>query len=88
MHNHPHYTCDATGVTIRHIDPHKHAPRDYRQIPVQVAVHRDGTLEMHGEHFTAKAAMSVDQAIGLAMMILFTVRDQVATSVPVPKVTQ
>lgn len=75
MNHHPHYTCDASGVTIRHAPPPTEIPRDFNGRPVQYAVKRDRTLELHGQHFTAKMQFSVDEAIGLAMMLLFSVRE-------------
>ena len=78
MNIHPHYTCDASGVTIRHAAPPTDRPRDYKSRPVQFAVHRDRTLELSGEHFTAKMKLTFDDALGLAMLLLFAVRDDAA----------
>ena len=78
MNTHPHYTCDATGVTIRHAAPPSHPPRNFTDHPVRFAVHRDLTLELSGEHFTTKKTLSVDEALGLAMLLLFAVRDTTA----------
>jgi hypothetical protein len=73
--NHPHYTCDATGVTIRHAAPPPEHPRYYGKQPVQFTMHHDCTLEMHGEHFSAKMQLTNDSALGLASMLLFLVRN-------------
>lgn len=75
MNHHPYYTCDASGVTIRHAPPPTDNPRDFKNLPVQFAVHRDRTLELSGQHFTAKTQLSIDEAIGLAMLLLFVVRE-------------
>lgn len=79
MNHHPHYTCDASGVTIRHAAPATEHPRDFTSRPVQFAVHRDRTLELSGQHFTAKTQLSIDEAIGLAMLLLFAVREDAHT---------
>ncbi|MBL8388091.1 MAG: hypothetical protein JNK17_07750 [Hydrogenophaga sp.] len=78
MNNHPHYTCDASGVTIRHAAPPTDRPRDFARNPVHFTVHRDRTIELCGEHFTAKKTLTVDEALGLAMLLLFAVRDDAA----------
>lgn len=78
MLNHPHYTCDASGVTIRHTAPPTERPRNFAAQPVQFSVHRDRTIELAGEHFTAKMKLNSDEAIGLAMLLLFAVRDDPA----------
>ncbi|WP_374410640.1 hypothetical protein [Hydrogenophaga sp.] len=78
MNIHPHYTCDASGVTIRHAAPPTDRPRNFNDHPVRFAVHRDCTLELYGEHFSAKKTLTVDEALGLAMLLLFAVRDDAA----------
>lgn len=73
--NHPHYTCDATGVTIRHTAPPTEHPRYYGHQPVQFTVRHDRTLELHGEHFSATMPLTIDAALGLASMLMFLVRN-------------
>lgn len=75
MIQHPHYTCDASGVTVRSAESATDHPRDFTSRPVQFAVHRDRTLVLNGQHFTAKMQLSIDEAIGLAMLLLFSVRE-------------
>jgi hypothetical protein len=72
---HPFYTCDASGVTIRHAAPPTEHPRNFKTRPVQFSVNRDRSLQLHGEHFTATMRLSTDEAIGLAMLLMFTVRE-------------
>ncbi|MBS3996108.1 MAG: hypothetical protein KGZ67_02035 [Hydrogenophaga sp.] len=80
MHQKPFFKIDAAGVTVGSPPPSEpgRQPQDYKAQPVRFAVHRDLTLELHGEHFSAKAALTIDQAMGLAMMLMFACRDQVA----------
>jgi hypothetical protein len=80
MHTKPFFSAGADGVTV--ISPPAREPgrrpSDYKARPVQVAMHRDLTLEIHGETFSTKAKLDLDQAMGLAMMILFACRDHPA----------
>jgi len=77
MHTQPFFSAGANGVKVISTPPREpgRRPIDYQARPVQVAMHRDLTLEIHGETFSAKAQLSLDQAMGLAMMILFACRD-------------
>lgn len=80
MPTQPFFTAGADGVSVINPparEPGRH-PSDYKARPVQVAVHRDLTLEIHGETFSTKAKLDLDQAMGLAMMILFACRDHPA----------
>jgi hypothetical protein len=80
MQTQPFFSAGADGVTV--INPPAREPgrrpSDYKTRPVQVAVHRDLTLEIHGENFSAKAKLDLNQAMGLAMMALFVCRDHPA----------
>lgn len=72
---HPFYTCDASGVTIPHAAPPTEHPRNFKDRPVQFSVNRDRSLQLHGEHFTATMHLSMDEAIGMAMLLLYSVRE-------------
>lgn len=79
MHQKPFFKIDAAGVTVGNppaAEPGR-LPQDYKAQPVRFAVHRDLTLELHGEHFSAEAALTMDQAMGLAMLLMFACREQV-----------
>jgi hypothetical protein len=56
-------------------DPHKH---DYSRRPAKVAIHHDLTLEIHGEHFSTSTRLTVDDAMGLIMMLGYIVREHAA----------
>ena len=80
MQTQPFATINDTGLTftgsrpVAH-DPHKH---DYSRRPVKVALHHDLTLEIHGEHFTTSTKLTVDDAMGLIMMLGYIVREHAA----------
>ena len=71
------HTLDATGVTVGNPPPETpgRTPKDYQNKPVRVSVHRDLTIELHGVNFSASAHLTVDEAMGLAMMLMLGCRD-------------
>jgi hypothetical protein len=77
MNHHPHYTCDESGVTVRNESPPTGHPRNFKDHPMKFSVHRDRTLELSGEHFTTRMQLSIDEALGLAMLLLYTLREEV-----------
>jgi hypothetical protein len=71
--SHTFYEIDDSGVTIRTAaEPDPPGPKIHGP---KVGVHRDLTIEMHGPHYSAKTQLSVDEALGLAMMLLFACRE-------------
>jgi hypothetical protein len=73
-----HYICDAAGVTVRPAPPPTDHPRNFKDRPVQFSVSRDGTLALHGQHFSAQMNLTSDEAIGLSMLLLFFAREDLA----------
>jgi hypothetical protein len=56
--------------------------RKYQHRPVQVALHRDLTLEVHGEDFSVSTKLSVDDALGLITILGYAVRERLFTHPP------
>ncbi|MDI3511593.1 MAG: hypothetical protein PWQ61_2358 [Betaproteobacteria bacterium] len=75
MNQHPYYTCDESGVTVLPFAPTTHVPPEFKSGEVRFAVHKDRTLEISGENFSASKQLSIDEAVGLAMLLLFVVRE-------------
>lgn len=73
------HIADA-GVSIAHAQPASYARRkhDYKRRPVNVALHHDLTLEIHGEHFSTSTKLSIDDAMGLISMLSYAVREHLA----------
>jgi hypothetical protein len=67
------YEIDDRGVTTR--TAAEPQPQCVKIHGPKVRVHRDLTIEMHGPHYSAKTQLSVDEALGLAMMLLLACRD-------------
>ncbi len=55
--------------------PLKPGKPDYQRKPAQVCVHRDLSIELHGDHFSASAKLTPGEILGLASMLLFLLRD-------------
>jgi hypothetical protein len=67
------YEIDDRGVTTRTAaEPDPTGPKIHGP---KVGVHRDLTIEMHFPHGSAKTQLTVDQALSLAMMLLFACRE-------------
>lgn len=79
MHQ-PFVEISDSGVSIAHSQPARYASRkhDYKRRPVNVALHHDLTLEIHGEHFSTSTKLSVDDAMGLISMLSYAVREHLA----------
>lgn len=87
MHQ-PFIHISDAGVNIAHAQPACYARRkhDYMRRPVNVALHHDLTLEIHGEHFSTSTKLSVDDAMGLISMLSYAVREHlVRHPVDLPK---
>ena len=52
------------------------APAGSGTKPVKVAVHRDLTLQLHGARFSASTKLTPDDALALANMLIYLVREQ------------
>ena len=76
----PFITIDTQGrATLTAEAPHQanRGPASaYGKKPVQVKLHHDLTLEMHGEHFKAACALDVDDALALIGMLSYLLRDK------------
>jgi hypothetical protein len=44
--------------------------------PVKVSIHHDLSIELHGDNFSVKRVLSVDEALGLIGMLSYVVREQ------------
>ncbi len=79
MHQ-PFVEISDSGVNVAHSQPTRYASRkhDYKRRPVNVALHHNLTLEIHGEHFSTSTKLSVDDAMGLISMLSYAVREHLA----------
>lgn len=68
------------GVTLANARPAAHTRRnhDYSRRPIDVGLHHDLTIELHGEDFSASTKLSVEDAMGLISMLSYAVREQLA----------
>mgnify|MGYP006913203491 CR=1 FL=1 len=59
MHQ-PFVEISDSGVNIAHSQPARHVSRkhDYKRRPVNVALHHNLTLEIHGEHFSTSTKLN------------------------------
>ncbi len=55
--------------------PPKPGQQDYQHKPVQVRMHQDLSIELHGEHFSASVKLSPGEILGLSSMLLYLLRD-------------
>lgn len=69
-------TIDAGGVVIIDHKQASTAGRDYSRKPVQVAVRQDLSIEMHGAHFSATAALTPADALNLITMLAYSLRER------------
>ncbi len=72
------HTLSAAGVLVGNPPPEApgRTPKDYESKPVRVSVHRDLTIELHSKSFSASAHLTIDEAMSLAMMLLFVCRER------------
>ena len=75
---HKFHTLSAAGVLVGNPPPETsgRTPKDYESKPVRVSVHRDLTIELHSKNFSASAHLTLDEAMGLAMLLLFACRER------------
>ncbi|MDP2188452.1 MAG: hypothetical protein Q8J69_07185 [Sphingobacteriaceae bacterium] len=78
------FTIDETGLSMGSPPAAERGrlPQDYKDRPVRTAVHRDLTIELHGEFFSASTKLNLDEAMGLAMLLMLVCRDQAAKLKP------
>lgn len=55
-------------------------PQPSQKPPVKVAVHHDLSIELHGENFSVRRALTLDEALGLIGMLSYVLRERVYTS--------
>lgn len=73
----PFVNINARGIAFlsQRPTPRKPGQHDYERKPVQVCVHQDMSMELHGEHFSTVAKLTPGEILGLASMLMFLLRD-------------
>ena len=77
----PYISIDTQGqATLTAEAPHQDErgryATGYGKKPVQLKLHHDLTLEMHGEHFKTACALDADDALALIGMLSYLLRDK------------
>ena len=76
MNSKPYFQIRPDGTVNVVPAPVKRATTDYSQKPVQYAVRHDSMrLELHGENFSTLINLSTDDALNIAMMLTYAVRE-------------
>ena len=67
---------DGMAFLAQHPDAHQPGKHDYDKKPVRVAVHRDLSLELHGERFSVSTKLTADDALGIISVLTYVLREQ------------
>lgn len=73
-------TDEGMAFLAQRPDAHQPGKHDYDKKPVRVAVHRDLSLELHGERFSVSAKLTADDALGIIAMLTYVLRERLASS--------
>lgn len=78
MNTKPYFKICPDGTVNVQPPPQLLPGQGYSKKPVQVAIRYNPLrLELHGEAFTASANLSTDDALSIAMMLVYAVREKV-----------
>lgn len=73
----PYITHTSTGETVfSQTRPAHLGPADHSRRPVNLAVHHDLDLEIHGKDYSATVRLSHEDALGLILRLCYGMREQ------------
>ena len=55
-------------------------PPPAQKSPVEIAIHHDLSIELHGDHFSVSRKLTIDEALGLIGMLSYVTREHVYKS--------
>ena len=67
---------DGMAFLAQRPEAHQPGKHDYNKKPVRVAIHRNMTLELHGEHFSVSTKLTADDALGIINMMAYVLKEK------------
>ena len=79
MNQQPFIKITDNGIAFEGQRPSDDLPdkNDYGKKPVQVAVHHDLSIELHGKNFSVRTTLTPDQALAIISMLAYVVREKI-----------